>query len=576
MYKKFLCIALFLIIPFFLLIGCPNSAEIERLKRQVEEFEENQPAVEEEEESTEEVKEEVREEEVKEESVEEALEDAEPFFTMNLSDEQRLQQDVSMVRNLEMKPAWELEDNRIGSALDLDNVFYETDAWGGGADLFPFHRAELGVKRMRLMMDSGDFPNVDWSMKQESTKLTPEKVATITDFADQGINVRLNLVFWDVEAQGKYRTSDYSRFSDEAEIERYLDYTRDTVRQLKGKVAYYELLNEPNVPAAAEIEHLRGTQQDVRLPDYINLIKQVVPVIKEEDPEAKVAVGAVGNIQVGWEGIGGMGYLFELLESDVMTLVDAVTFHPFYNITPQGDENDQYLVDAVDYTPIPSDKIQDYYDNYPEFIKTMHEIAADSGFKGELIADEVTYWFQRQIEDVPLHYPAPPFVFTERLAEKYYIRSIVSHLGMDVAIMGNVEHFNNPSIQYLCTLMAGHEAVEMPVKIEIDHDGPFAYCSFRYPDGDLMLAVWTDDVAIDENPGVQTTITFPGLIAQSVTGIDVLHGLEHELRFKIEGESTAISEILVKDYPILIRLKKPEMSDEYKESAGPGFHRLNR
>jgi hypothetical protein len=512
--------------------------------------------------------------EVEEEPAEEVLEDAEPFFIMDLNDEQSLQQGVNMVRNLEMKPAWELEDNRIGSALDLDNVFYETDAWGGGAALFPFHRAELGVKRMRLMMDFGDFPNVDWSMKRESTKLTPEKVATITDFADQGINVRLNLVFWDVDARGKYRTSGYSRFSDEAEIERFLDFTRDTVQQLKGKIAYYELLNEPNVPAAAEIEHLRGTQQDVRMPDYINLIKQVVPVIKEEDPAAKVAVGAVGNIQVGWEGIGGMGYLFELLDSEVMALVDAVTFHPFYNITPQGDQNDQYLFDGVDYIPIPSDKIQDYYDNYPEFIKTIHEVAAKNGFKGELIADEVTYWFQRQIEDVSLHYPAPPFVFTERLAEKYYIRAIVSHLGMDVAFMGNVEHFNNPSIQYLCTLLAGHEVIDMPVIIEIDHDGPFAYCTFRYPDDDRMLAVWTDDVAVDEDSGVTARITFPGLIARSVNGIDVLHGLKHKLDFEIEGESTVVSNVLVKDYPIMIRLKNPEMSNECEESAGPGFHRI--
>ena len=89
-----------------------------------------------------------------------------------------------------------------------------------------------------------------------------------------------------------------------------------------------------------------------------------------------------------------------------------------------------------------------------------------------------------------------------------------------------------------------------------------------------MLAVWTDGIAQDEDPGVPATITIPSLAAGTVTGIDVLHGFEQELIFEVEGESTIIRDLLVKDYPLLIHLSNPTMSDDYKETVGDGFHRF--
>ena len=67
---------------------------------------------------------------------------------------------------------------------------------------------------------------------------------------------------------------------------------------------------------------------------------------------------------------------------------------------------------------------------------------------------------------------------------------------------------------------------------------------------------------------------FPGMTAGTVTGIDVLHGFEQELVFEIYGDSTIIRDMLVKDYPILIRLSDVRMSPDYVESVGYGFHRL--
>jgi hypothetical protein len=66
--------------------------------------------------------------------------------------------------------------------------------------------------------------------------------------------------------------------------------------------------------------------------------------------------------------------------------------------------------------------------------------------------------------------------------------------------------------------------------------------------------VWTDGVAVDDDPGVPATITFPGTSAEQVIGIDVLHGFEQGLIIEMENGNLVIRELLVKDYPIILRL----------------------
>jgi hypothetical protein len=52
---------------------------------------------------------------------------------------------------------------------------------------------------------------------------------------------------------------------------------------------------------------------------------------------------------------------------------------------------------------------------------------------------------------------------------------------------------------------------------------------------------------------VSATLTFPGTSAQSVTGIDILNGFEQELVTEMEGGDLIIRNLLVKDYPIILR-----------------------
>jgi hypothetical protein len=236
-------------------------------------------------------------------------------------------------------------------------------------------------------------------------------------------------------------------------------------------------------------------------------------------------------------------------------MVDGISFHPMYGASPA------YRA------------YRDYYYSYPQFVRDLRALAAHSGFSGELFAEEMCWRTSRNAVEIE------PWTYSVTEAAKYYARGIVLNLGLGVTSCVGGENFEDmPPISgvltSLCTAMASHEAVDMTVEIEIDHDGPVAYCAFRYPNGDRMLAVWTDGIAQDEDPGIPATIVFPGLVAGSVAAIDVLHGIEQELVFEANDGNTIVRDLLVKDYPVFIRLSGVTLGPAYEETVGDGFHRI--
>lgn len=90
--------------------------------------------------------------------------------------------------------------------------------------------------------------------------------------------------------------------------------------------------------------------------------------------------------------------------------------------------------------------------------------------------------------------------------------------------------------------MAGVEPISLPLKIQRkdqsflfgcqppwDSTENTQYYSFSLPNGDKLVALWIDSVAVDEDPGINTTVTIAGVTAQKVVGLDVLMGLDQEL-----------------------------------------------
>ncbi len=124
------------------------------------------------------------------------------------------------------------------------------------------------------------------------------------------------------------------------------------------------------------------------------------------------------------------------------------------------------------------------------------------------------------------------------------------HLGMGVDVGLGSGYF---LIGNLSTAMAGAEPADLTIEIQTTAEKLVSY-TFSLPEDGHLVALWTDGIAVDDDPGVDTTLTIPGFSASEVIGLDIMNSLEQELITETENGNLVIPNLLVKDYPILIRL----------------------
>jgi hypothetical protein len=427
------------------------------------------------------------------------------------------------VTQLQPKKSKGLEDNRMGSGSDLiADINTQQDVNG----LIYQITEELGAKWARLIIDHGDWYVVEETGEYSRNYIDPKHDRAITELIDNDVKIMLVLVHWDEEInpdawEGE---GEYSRFTTEEEIQRYLDYVKFIASHFKGKIEYYEILNEPN--------HCEGTQQNVKIDDYINLVKRVVPVIHQEDPQAKIVAGAIADLrQPPFK-----EYFFDLIKSDVMPLVDGISFHSMYGSSPEYDI------------------LKKYYYEYPSLIQEIKDTSSAHGFDGEYIMEELTY-------RTPLTpHPDETWTYSDKVAAKYYARGIIINLGLDltteVGLEGlDVQPYVGGTVQNLYTVMAGNNPIDLPVEIQSEATNIESY-SFSLSSGDKLIALWTDGVAVDEDPGINAAVTIPNLSAQKVTGVDVLEGYQQDIVANNENGKLVIQNLIVRDYPLILRISK--------------------
>jgi hypothetical protein len=175
-------------------------------------------------------------------------------------------------------------------------------------------------------------------------------------------------------------------------------------------------------------------------------------------------------------------------------------------------------------------------------VQEIKDTATAHGFDGEYQADELGW------STVPT---GENLVYSPTAAVKYASRAIVMHLGMDVAVDLSMEAGN--TLGNLCTVMAGALPAALPVQIQTTVTNTVSY-TFALPNDDWLVALWTDGIAAEYDPGITTTITIPGFVNYEVMGIDVLHGFEQQVITSEEDGNLVIRDLLVKDYPIILRL----------------------
>jgi hypothetical protein len=396
----------------------------------------------------------------------------------------------------------ELADNHLANQYDSISSF-------GDYSDFTYIYSQ-GLTRARISLAGIEPDLVDWNKPEFSLSQSQEE--HFTRLAEHDIIVTYVLMFWDKETYPNGEGAPCARFKTEEEVERWLEYVRFTVEHLKDRVKYFEIWNEP------DIENF--CPKWIMLDDYINLIKRTAPVIREVAPEAKIVIGGVSKTYYP----GAQNYLFGLLRPDVMPLVDVISFHPLYGESPKYSHE------------------RDYYYNYPNFLQRIMDTAVTNGFDGEFHADEVGWSSQ------PMGGQSGEFSFIE--TNKYFLRAVMLHrgLGIDLGLRGGYY-----TTRRVTTLMAGVEPAEFPVEINSQASLIMSY-TFNTAEGDRLIAVWTNGVAIDHDPGVTAAITIPGFTASDVSVIDLLNNLEQNLVFEDVEGNLVIENLLVRDYPLVIRL----------------------
>ncbi|MCJ7472088.1 MAG: LamG domain-containing protein, partial [Actinobacteria bacterium] len=159
-----------------------------------------------------------------------------------------------------------------------------------------------------------------------------------------------------------------------------------------------------------------------------------------------------------------------------------------------------------------------------------------------------------------------PLYYTDIVAAKYAARAIIMHLGLGFTMVNNlIESIPDPDviknvptyciIQNLSTVMAGAKQTSLQINVQSDNTNIKSY-SFSLPDGETLVALWTDDVAVDEDSDVEVNMTFYDFTAQDVMGIDILKDFQQPITANNENGNFIIKNLIVRDYPLILRISK--------------------
>ncbi len=449
--------------------------------------------------------------------------------TIGSSQNFSLQEDNALPMNaLQSKTSSQLvADDRLGWGIGIERSALQH--WSTHTqEVF-----DIGAKRFETFLGDVEAP-IDWSFPEDEIPVEFDRI--IDAMNENGVAVNYEIHWFDKIGHAAGEELPNPRFTTEEEVQEFLDYVRFLVGHFKGRVQYYTIWTEPDAGPPKNIEPL----------DYIELARQTIPVIREVDPQAKVVTGTVVLYF-------GRDHLFTLLRSDVIQLFDVISTHPIFDAAP-GQEFVGYVTrNGVDE---PLETLGEYYYNYPALIDSILQTAAAHGFQGQYWGADLT-WF---IEGTGSPYEWDSF--TEIQSTKYHARGIVMHLGKDagvdpIVIKGHPVQFY--MVARLYTILAGTEPIDLGVEIESEATNIESF-GFTHPNGDKSLALWTNGEAVDYDPGITTTLIFPGVSASRVTGIDAVDrsGFEQELIAETENGNLVIRGFLVKDYPIFISISEPD------------------
>ncbi|MBC7231692.1 MAG: right-handed parallel beta-helix repeat-containing protein [Chloroflexi bacterium] len=383
---------------------------------------------------------------------------------------------------------------------------------------------ELGIKVMRATISEGDATYIYWDIPELPVDPSYDRFFTMT--IEAGMTPIYNLIFWDKAWYNGGGSVPIPRFQTQDEIDRYLAYVDAIIDHFGNRIDVYELWNEPTN---------ENTIQTIEIEDYIELATQAIPRIKARDPGAKVVVGSVSGMNAPHL----RAFLLTLIENDdVMQMADIVAWHPFFGDSPE--------IGGL---------ATEYYAGYPALVQSIQQTARAHGFTGTFRADEIVY---NSPDECP---PGSPscgpvyFMYSDSRAAKYYARAIMMNAGMDVApgpLVGCHRQAATPT-KVLATLLAGAHAETFPFSLTTAITNVVSY-TLELANGDRLVAFWDHSAASDDYIPTEATLRLPGLAGHIAYGVDPVYGIQQPLVVSEEGDHLLIQSLLLKDYPVLVRL----------------------
>lgn len=108
-------------------------------------------------------------------------------------------------------------------------------------------------------------------------------------------------------------------------------------------------------------------------------------------------------------------------------------------------------------------------------------------------------------------------------------------------------------LRTLCTVFDGARTEKMKVEFS-NHKKQLESWTFSRANGDRLVSVSLAGNSVDKSPDYTTDILFPGTSFRKATAIDTLNGTEQNLVVSTKDGSTTLQGMLIKDYPLVIRL----------------------
>jgi hypothetical protein len=267
-----------------------------------------------------------------------------------------------------------------------------------------------------------------------------------------------------------------------------------------------------------------------------------------EDAHGKILVkddfsGPEGTVPGGWKYITGGP---NPIKPGLAKRIDAIGWHP--NEEP----------DAA------------YFRAAREFQKKCRDL----GFQGHFFATEIYAGSM-----YPPGKSSYPMLTSETQMAKYLVRSLVGHSGLGMEAGPCHPHFTGrvhpqalcqatwgtptlnpcrPTMTYymwrnVATLMDDFRPAEFTVNFS-DGQG-LLYFTFQRGDGERMVSVWIDGPSQEGIVEAKTDIVFPGVKARRATVADIMNGTEQELEVGGNGKETVLRGMLVKDYPVFVKVQ---------------------